>query len=874
MNKKLLFGIMSLAALAACTNDDFEGKNGAQLSEQVSPIQFEVINGNEAMRASMPGNKVVWSAEDGDLFTLYHGATLGAITGFENATYKAVNTDGVAKLTTPSMIKTGGAVMVWPVDSTFRIKPANDLAITIDADQAADIENHIPYMSDLINIGAYNAAAPYNTEGYNRTYPVYMRPMASQLILKADYAGTDAALKAMEAGADGIAPIQLTSVEIRTKAGGNTPFNKSVKVAFTAPAGTSKWATVSNHAWNKVTDYEDLTVGANLVTTDYLSTKCINGTESAKFLVLPQNVNATGFSTVGIDDGAVVVNTTYGKVYICATAAYPAGYPVSYQYNATELGDAWYRYQAAGTTAVFSETATSIAGTGTDANKVRFTNNIALGLAQVINAFSTNTMKNTSDPVFGEHTGAAGTRYVKVLLTKLNMNGLHVKTDKQLYDAVRVWKEIGAAGTNVTVNLDGDAKTGEFEISQKTIAKINEINAATGAEDTPRKFTVTACSGIVGEACNTIVVTGGGEIQDLSFIVNTTAPADVALKAGETWKWSASTVASKKAVIVDATANGVKSIINKGKFESKADATLAVYNNATTPGQVTTIKFVNDGEWEVDGAKINVQFSVTNNGKLKIDEDAQYRMDGAGNIFTNEATTLPERFVLNDPSIAQAVKDAFVEQIGEVENKGVFASVNSGAINNYGLIEHKTAAAKTYVTDNQQGTGVSFATPFSATVGSEKKMGRINLPYSIRSSADNVSISNALNKGFVSLTVDGDAATLNASEVGPKVNYIIVKSGVTKLEGLKAGSYLEVNQPGTELAWATKADGTAVTYSLQGLIVLSDINIKQNVTVTVTDATYLAADMFVGGLFTNGTAAYNGYYGNTTLNAATKYITY
>lgn len=56
MNKKLLFGIMSLAALAACTNDDFE--NQGAVAEQTSPIQFELINGNDAsMRASWSTKK-------------------------------------------------------------------------------------------------------------------------------------------------------------------------------------------------------------------------------------------------------------------------------------------------------------------------------------------------------------------------------------------------------------------------------------------------------------------------------------------------------------------------------------------------------------------------------------------------------------------------------------------------------------------------------------------------------------------------------------------------------------------------------------------------------------------------------------------------
>jgi len=150
MNKKLLFSVMSLAALAACTNDDFEGQQ--QIAEATSPIQFEVINNSEGMRASMDGNTIVWSATAGDLFTLYHGNITAA--GYQNATYTASEEEGAAVLTTPSMIKAGKAIMVWPVDTTF----ANDgsaagVNISIPAEQK-NIENNIPYVSDVINITA------------------------------------------------------------------------------------------------------------------------------------------------------------------------------------------------------------------------------------------------------------------------------------------------------------------------------------------------------------------------------------------------------------------------------------------------------------------------------------------------------------------------------------------------------------------------------------------------------------------------------------------------------------------------------------------------------------------------------------------------
>ena len=132
MNKKLLFGIMSLAALTACTNDEFESQNVAQ---EVSPIQFEVINEDDALtRASMSGNSISWNANQGDIFTLYHGATVDPYTsGYENATYTASAAEGApAVLTTPSMIKEGFAVMVWPVDTTFHSTLYNTPAYEVE----------------------------------------------------------------------------------------------------------------------------------------------------------------------------------------------------------------------------------------------------------------------------------------------------------------------------------------------------------------------------------------------------------------------------------------------------------------------------------------------------------------------------------------------------------------------------------------------------------------------------------------------------------------------------------------------------------------------------------------------------------------------
>lgn len=885
MNKKFLFAAMSLAALTACSTDDFESQQ--QVAEGVSPIQFEVINNDAMTRASMNGNKITWSAADGDLFTLYHGGTasgspITTLSGYENATYKATAVEGQpAKLTTPSMIKSGSAIMVWPVDTTF--SATVPLSIKIDKDQTKDIENHIPYVSDLIDITGYAGNGTYNEAGYNRTYPVYMRPMASQLNLVADYAGTDAPLKALATGTDPIEKIKPTSVEIRTNASGSNKFTTQIPLNFTAKTtGTGsdeeRWnAEVPNNNFSHVTRF-----GTPSTSSDYLSTKCITGIGSVKFLMLPQPAitESTTPSTNGVDQGAIVVNTTYGKVII-------GGAGTGSAYTTAEEADAWYRYlKATDTEKSYEDKAT----TETSGKGYKTTSSIKDGMAQVINTFSTHT--HSAGAVEGEPTGAAATRYVKVLLTHLDMEGLHIKNDAQLYDVIRVWKELRLASANVY--LDGD-DNGEFEISQKTIKKINEVNAAAAAEATPRAFTAKPCK-VAGEACETIVITGGNNIENMAFLLeNETATtpavptAEVVLKAGENWKWAASSTAAKKLTIAPVggaagTNTGISKIINKGTFVSDATATLAVYDNSTPTANQINIPFQNDGTWNVNAGDVTVQFDVTNNGIVNIKKGAEYHQDitagTTATTFENDAQTLEKRFVLNDPSISQTAKDAFVEKIGVVNNSGVFAVTGNttvkGVINNYSLIEHADKDAKTYITANEfAGSNYATTTGFNAA---NNKIGRINLPYSNKDE-DNISISAALNSGFVSVTVtSADAPTdgnLNASVVGDKVNYVIINSGVKAITEMTAAiKYIEFNDDNdTEIAWQTGTSGAETYATYEGLIVLSPVNIKLYTNITVNKGTYLGAKMYVGGTFTN-TGGYDAYYGATADNATSMYITY
>lgn len=829
MNKKLLFGIMSLAALTACTSDDFESQEVAQ---KVSPIQFEVIN-NAETRASMDGNTIAWNADDNDLFTLYHACALP--NAGENAIYRATTVkDKPAVLTTPSMILPGEAIMVWPADTAFTITNGTALSVKIPA-MLDNIEKNIPYVSDVINIYPYgsgyggthvngtNPTEPnsINTAGYSRSYPIYMRPMASQLIVKADYAGTDATLATLYSGDDPIKPISVESIDLVSA---SEPF--TTQIALTFSGAGANWGTVPNNAWTKITKF-----GAASASSTTLTTKVLDGNAGCKFLLLP----TTTFTNTA--DKKVVVNTYYGKVEVS-----PAVYTTAAEYN-----DSWYRFISPTTAPDPGETKAAAAeASGENAGKHKTTAKIEDGLLQTITAF--NSFTRSDGVAKGEPAGTATTRYVKVLLTKLDMSDLHVKDDKQLRDVVRVWKKMTPT-TPVVVYLDGGKEgnpANTFTISQKTIETINNINNGT------LNFQVKPCK-LAGEACTKIVVTGTDykqDVQDIAFITNnagTKVNVELANEAKE-WKWNGN---------VKVQLGGVSQIINKGKMENGATATLKTTENNGTQNNVP---LVNDGTWNIGkDVTLRVQFDVTNNGTVNIGKEgeltAQYRQDGA-TTFTNDAKAKPSRFGGDD------------SQIGTVWNYGVFATVNGGTINNYGLIEHADNDAKTYISSNDNG-GAGFGTAF----GPGNKIGRINLPWGNKEE-DNLSVNGLLNKGFISVTVDKNkdatvpTGALNAGSLGGKVNYLIIKSGPSSIANVATQvDYLEV-EADKELAWSVFGS----TQNFVGLMVLSDINIKQNSAVNVTGATYLKKDMYVGGTF--ATASWNGYYGNTAGNVATNYITY
>jgi hypothetical protein len=128
-------------------------------------------------------------------------------------------------------------------------------------------------------------------------------------------------------------------------------------------------------------------------------------------------------------------------------------------------------------------------------------------------------------------------------------------------------------------------------------------------------------------------------------------------------------------------------------------------------------------------------------------------------------------------------------------------------------------------------------------------------------------------EGFVSVTITADNApssSLSFSAVGEFVNYLIVNGGIEEIADLPGQiKYVEVDTD-KELAWNLVVTPVA---NYDGLIVLSDVNIKLGTTVNAT-VTYLGAEMYVGGTFNKADTDWDGYYGVTSTRVAEHYITF
>lgn len=440
----------------------------------------------------------------------------------------------------------------------------------------------------------------------------------------------------------------------------------------------------------------------------------------------------------------------------------------------------------------------------------------------IMGTVSNASKKDQSSTFYGEKVGAHLTQYVAVDLKNLDMSKVHIKSDKQLHDILTVYKALGFT-KDVNLTIDGDVK-GRFALSMDNVRTLQSAWYY-------GKVKLLPCTS-TGEKCTTIVLTAGEgktseDVPSIDFLASSSNNIDIALAATDTWTWN-----NTNHVLFSAKVNN---LINEGTFNLDNGDVIANSHS------VKNTKMVNNGTINVTGL-VKQQMEMTNNGTITIAEGGEYRADNT--TITNEATS------------------AIV--MGEIYNSGIFATSNSGIINNYGLIKNMEGGVNnmTYITTNQT-TGVSFASKWSST----NKYGTIEL----KNADDNISVSNATNVGFIKYEYTEEEYVTPAI---CKYNYIVITNHNIKFTAAAPEiKFIEIVGETTIPVFTNPMLESFVT--LDGFILKGKANLQEN-NKLVTPAAYIDGTLYYGGLFKKpgGKAdvqTENTYYGNSEPNCLVKF---
>ena len=431
--------------------------------------------------------------------------------------------------------------------------------------------------------------------------------------------------------------------------------------------------------------------------------------------------------------------------------------------------------------------------------------------------------KNGEGSTFtGEQVGVHLTQSVAVDLNNLDMSKVHIKSDKQLHDILTVYNALGFTKA-VDLTIDGDVNE-RFELSMDNVRTLQSALYY-------GKVKLLPCT-TAGEKCTTIVLTAGEgktseDVPSIDFLASSSNNIDIALAATDTWTWN-----SSNNVLFSGKVN---KLINEGTFNLDNGDVIA------NSHKVKNTKMVNNGAINVEGL-VKQQMEMTNNGTITIAKGGEYRADNT--TITNEATS--------------------VTVMGEIYNSGIFATSNSGEINNYGLIQNMEGGVNnmTYITKNQT-TSVSFAKEW----GDENKYGTIVL----KNADDNISVSNATNVGFIKYEYRGGEYVTPAI---CKYNYIVIKNHDIKFTAAAPEiKFIEIVGETAIPVFTNPKDDRFVT--LEGFILKGKANLQEN-NKLVTPAAYIEGTLYYGGLFTQtgGTqvpATTGTYYGDSTPNCLVKF---
>lgn len=696
MKIKYLLPVLAGVAFSACSQDEDMLSTNVQKGEY-SPITFSVSkegNVDAATRGvweNMDAAKPYYNFVMGDLLSMWNGMTWDAgqskwASIGQNAVFEGMGSGESLVFKTRSLVDDGTAILVYPADTAFVNSTA--VTVTVPAVQNARTKQFLPYVSDVMNIGAYDpvhGTSADNTAGYGRNYDVLLRPIGSLFQM------TLAPTEDVDLEALGVAPIEFREVEINNNG-----------VAVFAEDATVAQGTVASALPNADEDgkYDHFTKMAEVTTTATeatISTTDIENNEKAYFTLLP---NIEGTASFG-DAAAIVVKTSYGTVTV---ANDPAA-------TATDKGPLQNKDLEAG-------------------------KNLAENLAGVMNS----TWKVSENSKFGtEKQGRVIRRTLSLDLSDLDMNGTVVTTSKQLIDLLKVYKAFNIQD-NITLILDGETTAdANFVMTKDALKALKDYSANRVTLD------------VATESRNAIVLAGGAVLADLAdasvkFSVNgitailaedatldqgfdgckvngVAKVAKVISNAALTYTNSKnSATAATYELQVNGTINFAGSKFYMGKLTTGANSQMTISSSSQTVTfkDVTTLsgKVENKGIMSAAAAvinqgKIDNQFEVSvlvgSNGSFtNIGEIHNNGANAVTYITNNATTTYKGRIILTNRNDNVSIKDLngegsgyIVYTIAEPNNNGVYTySRQNGDVFNWLEIKTTGVAPQVSLSDD------------------------------------------------------------------------------------------------------------------------------------------------------------------------------
>ena len=672
MKSKVLFSaLLGGFVLASCTADE---TLVSAPSSQESPIKFSVSLENDALTKAEVTSGMKVNFEAGDLMSLFHGisAPATALIGYQNAIYEGSAQDGKAfEFTTKSMVLQGGAIMVYPADTTFANKGTAAPVITIPTEQNAKTKELTPHMSEVLNIDAYDEDSNEGTAGYGKYYGIVLKRVGTTFKLTADLENTEA-INNLD-----VEPLKVTSMELNAEdASSNGVFTTAISVKNSATPVTSA-IKADYPIWNTQSTV-DLTTAPTGVTANAATLTTTDLTDNAAvFTLLPTMTGKTA------TEASVVVKTNYGKVTLNKDA------------------EVW--------TASGAADAKVLAG---------------------INSVLNNTLVDAkAESVFaGQKVAGYGQRGIKVDVEDLNMDGLHITDENHLMDALTVYDAI-ANEAPVTWILDGN-EDGEFVMNAEAAAA---YEARVADEDNNISFKRNRTD--ADKTCDVVkfVATELTEVPAVLKFVGETPSSPVAQDKPSVvlvgpWKYtnddkaftliSDITVAEGATLQVSGTVGATPSylanfsIINNGAIavDGTTDLALSLTNNGsiTIPEGAQLFVAGNNVTLTNDATALNEYGTISNEGNLGIRENA------TSGVINNYGYIKQENedaytYVTNNATASANFANAFsaTNKIGTIELNGT-GNVNTTVAdaNRQGFIKVTTTAAT--VSDTEVGTVANY----------------------------------------------------------------------------------------------------------------------------------------------------------------------